>query len=103
MVDVTLQAKPAHLTIATPARIVIDGRDAGAGPTAVDLAAGKHLVALLHDGREPWAEELVLGRGEERALAAGARDHREAAMDHAQPRSPAASPACSRSRPRRSR
>ena len=68
MVDVTLQAKPAHLAIATPARIVIDGRDAGAGPAAVDLTAGKHLVALLHDGREPWAEELVLGRGEQRAL-----------------------------------
>ena len=68
MVDVTLQAKPAHLSIATSARIVIDGRDAGAAPSAVSVAAGKHLVALLHDGREPWAEELVLARGEDRSL-----------------------------------
>jgi tetratricopeptide (TPR) repeat protein len=68
MVDVTLQAKPAHLSVATTARIVIDGRDAGAAPSAVSVAAGKHLVALLHDGREPWAEELVLARGEDRAL-----------------------------------
>jgi len=68
MVDVTLQAKPARLAIATDARVVIDGRDAGAAPNEVSVAAGKHLVALLHDGREPWAEELVLARGEARPL-----------------------------------
>ncbi|MEO8549220.1 MAG: PEGA domain-containing protein [Kofleriaceae bacterium] len=69
MVDVTLHAKPAHLVIETEARVVVDGRLAGDGPTSVELAAGKHLVALLHDGREPWAQELELGRGQELALA----------------------------------
>ncbi|MFT3691593.1 MAG: PEGA domain-containing protein [Kofleriaceae bacterium] len=68
MVDAPMHAKPAHLAVTTPARIAIDGRFAGDAPTSVDVAAGKHLVALLHDGREPWEQELVLARGQDLKL-----------------------------------
>jgi tetratricopeptide (TPR) repeat protein len=69
MVDVALRAKPAHLAITTPARVAIDGRIVGEAPLHVDVAAGKHLIALLHDGRDLWAKDVSLERGQDLALA----------------------------------
>lgn len=68
MLDVTLAPRPAHLVIETDARVVVDGRVAGDAPVAIDVAAGKHLIAILHDGREPWAQDLELHRGQQLAL-----------------------------------
>jgi hypothetical protein len=68
MVDVTLHAKPAHVSVTTPARVAVDGRIVGDAPVRVDVVAGKHLIALLHDGRDPWTDELVLDRGQELSL-----------------------------------
>ena len=69
MVDVALRAKPAHLAVTTPARVAIDGRIVGEAPLHVDVAAGKHLIALLHDGRDLWAKDVSLERGQDLALA----------------------------------
>jgi len=65
MIDVTLRPLPAKLAIATDdgARISIDGRPAATGSTVIEVPAGKHLLAILRDGREPFARELVVTRG----------------------------------------
>jgi hypothetical protein len=72
-VDVELQPKPAKLAVRTEsdARISIDGRFVATAPTAaLDIAAGKHLVSVLRRGREPFAKELTVYRGEQITLAA---------------------------------
>jgi hypothetical protein len=72
-VEVELQPKPAKLTVRTEsdARISIDGRFIATAPTAaLDVAAGKHLVTVLRRGREPFAKELTVSRGDELALGA---------------------------------
>ena len=69
MVDVALRAKPAHLAVTTPARVAIDGRIVGEAPLHVDVVAGKHWIALLHDGRDLWAKDVSLDRGQDLALA----------------------------------
>ena len=69
MVDVALRAKPAHIAVTTSARVAIDGRAVGEAPLHVDVVAGKHLIALLHDGRDLWAKDVSLERGQDLALA----------------------------------
>lgn len=72
-VDVELQPKPAKLALKTEsdARISIDGRFVATAPTApLELAAGKHLVTVLRRGREPFAKELSVERGQQMALTA---------------------------------
>ena len=72
-VDVELKPKPAKLTVTTEAdaRISIDGRFVATAPTAaLDVAAGKHLVTVLRRGREPFAKELTVSRGDNIALPA---------------------------------
>ncbi len=72
-VDVELQPKPARLAVRTEsdARISIDGRFVATAPTtALDVAAGKHLVTVLRRGREPFVKELTVTRGQDVALAA---------------------------------
>jgi hypothetical protein len=65
MLDITLAPQPAKLAIRTEsgARISIDGRPVATGSSTVEVPAGKHLLAILRDGREPFAKELVVGRG----------------------------------------
>jgi hypothetical protein len=68
MIELTLTAKPGKLAIKTDAgaQISLDGRPAGTAPLApLDVVAGKHLLAILRDGREPFARELVANRGAE--------------------------------------
>ncbi len=68
MLDITLQPRPAKLAISTDdgAHISIDGRPTGTGgSTTLEVPAGKHLLAILRDGREPFARELVVTRGEQ--------------------------------------
>jgi hypothetical protein len=72
-VDVELQPKPAKLAVRTEAdaRISIDGRFVATAPTAaLDIAAGKHLITVLRRGREPFAKELTVGRGDNVTLPA---------------------------------
>ncbi len=67
MIDVALQPKPAKVAIATDgdARISVDGRPV---TRAFDLVAGRHWLAILADGHEPVAHELVVERGQVVAL-----------------------------------
>jgi len=72
-VDVELRPMPAKVTIKTEsdARILVDGRAAATAPSAaIDVPAGKHLLAVLRRGREPFAQELTVTRGQQLAVTA---------------------------------
>lgn len=72
-VDIELRPKPARVKLATEddARISLDGRFVATAPTAaLEVPAGKHVLTVLRRGREPFAKELVVTRGQELALAA---------------------------------
>jgi hypothetical protein len=64
IVEIELQPKPAAVTVKTEsgARISVDGRPHSG--TQLQLAAGKHLLAIVHRGREPVAREITVSRGE---------------------------------------
>jgi hypothetical protein len=73
LVDVELKPKPAKIKVTTEAsaRILVDGRAVATTPAApIEVAQGKHLVAILRRGREPYARELTLARGQEMAVTA---------------------------------
>jgi hypothetical protein len=73
LVDVELRPKPAKIKVATEAsaHILVDGRTVATTPAApIEVAQGKHLVAILRRGREPFARELTLTRGQEMAVTA---------------------------------
>ncbi|HTL32133.1 MAG TPA: PEGA domain-containing protein [Kofleriaceae bacterium] len=68
MVDVELKPKPAKIAVTTEsdAKILIDGRAVATAPSApVEIPQGKHLLAVLRSGREPFAQELTVTRGQE--------------------------------------
>lgn len=73
LVDVELRPRPARVAVTTEpgARISVDGRGVATAPVAtLELPAGTHLLTVLRRGREPFSRELVVGRGEEVAVAA---------------------------------
>ncbi len=73
LVEIELRPRPAAVTVTTErgARISVDGRPVATAPAAViEIPAGKHLITVLHRGREPFARELEVTRGETRSLAA---------------------------------
>ena len=69
--DVTLKPRPAKLTFRTEAgaQITVDGRPVGTTPLTAEVAAGHHVLTILHRGREPVVRDLTLARGQELALA----------------------------------
>jgi hypothetical protein len=74
LVDVELKPKPAKITVKTEsdAKILVDGRTIATAPSApLEIPQGKHLLAVLRSGREPFAQELTVGRGEELSIDAG--------------------------------
>ena len=64
LVEVELAPRPARVTVKTEpdARILVDGR-ASTG-SLLELAAGKHVLAILYAGREPYGRELTVSRGQ---------------------------------------
>ena len=73
LVDVELKPRPAKVAVTTEAdaRITVDGRMVATAPTpAIELPAGKHLIAVLRDGREPFGKEIAVARGEQLMLSA---------------------------------
>lgn len=71
LVEVELQPKPALITLRTEdgARVSVDGRPVTSTPTGqLQISAGKHLIAILRNGREAFATEIVVDRGETRTL-----------------------------------
>lgn len=64
LVEVELKPQPANVTVKTEggAQIAIDGR--GVPSASFELAAGKHLLTITRSGREPFAKELVVMRGQ---------------------------------------
>ncbi|HEY5938863.1 MAG TPA: carboxypeptidase regulatory-like domain-containing protein [Kofleriaceae bacterium] len=65
LVEVALVPKPAKLVVKTEdgARIRVDGRPIAS--TTFELPAGQHLVAVERRGREPFAREISVTRGQE--------------------------------------
>jgi hypothetical protein len=63
LIEVELKPKPATLAVVTEtdAQIAVDGRPVA---SQLELAAGKHLLTIVHRGRVPWGRELVVARGE---------------------------------------
>lgn len=70
LVEIALVPKPAKLVVETEAgaRIKIDGRPSASA--TLELAAGTHLVAVERRGREPFAREISVTRGQELTLRA---------------------------------
>ena len=67
MANIPLVPRPAKVTVKTEsgARIRIDGRAAGTGPTAeLELPAGRHVVTITKRGRESVAREITVERGQ---------------------------------------
>jgi hypothetical protein len=65
-VDVKLMPRPAQITVETDrgARIRVDGRPVGTAPATFEVPAGRHVIAISRDGREPIAREVVVTRGQ---------------------------------------
>ena len=63
LVEIALVPKPAKLVVTTEAgaRILIDGRPSA---STVEIPAGKHLIAVERRGREPFAREIAVTRGQ---------------------------------------
>jgi PEGA domain len=72
LVEIELQPMPAKLTVKTEAgaRITVDGRTTGGSANVIELAAGKHLVAVTRLGRESWGREITVARGQQLAVSA---------------------------------
>lgn len=66
-VDIKLMPRPAKITVETDrgARIRVDGRPVGTAPTTFEVPAGRHVIAISRDGREPVAREIVVTRGQQ--------------------------------------
>lgn len=74
LVDIELEPKPAKITVKTEAdaKILVDGRTLATAPSAaIEIPQGTHLLAVLRSGREPFAQEVTLARGQELAVDAG--------------------------------
>ncbi len=65
-VDIKLMPKPAQVTVKTEhgARIRVDGRPVGTAPATFEVPAGRHVIAISRDGREPIAREIIVTRGQ---------------------------------------
>lgn len=67
LIEIQLQPKPAAVTVKTEggARVVVDGRPASTTAAGtVEVPAGKHLITVLRSGREPFAREIDVTRGD---------------------------------------
>jgi hypothetical protein len=64
IVEIELQPRPANVTVKTEsgARISVDGRTQSSA--SLQLAAGKHLLTIVHRGREPVGKEITVARGD---------------------------------------
>jgi hypothetical protein len=74
--DVTLQEKPARLTVVAPegAQISVDGRFRGVAPSPpIALPSGKHFVTVTKNGHEAFSRDIAVERDEARSLHADLR------------------------------
>ena len=73
LVEVELRPRPAVVAVKTEggSRVSVDGRPVATTPTApLELPAGTHLLTILRTGREPFAREITVARGEQVTLTA---------------------------------
>ncbi|MBV8757943.1 MAG: PEGA domain-containing protein [Deltaproteobacteria bacterium] len=64
LIELELKPKPAVVQVTTDdgADIAVDGR---AGSPRLELAAGKHVIEVTARGREPFAREITVTRGQQ--------------------------------------
>ena len=69
LIELDLKPRPGKVNVHTEdgAQIAIDGRPTS---TPVDVAAGNHLLTIVHRGREPYLQDLVITRGHEISVSA---------------------------------
>jgi hypothetical protein len=67
LIELELKPRPAKVQVKTEsgAQISVDGRPASA---LLELGPGKHVITVLHGGREPFAREITVVRGQEVTL-----------------------------------
>jgi hypothetical protein len=67
LIELELRPRPAQVTVVTEdgADVAVDGRAAG---THLELTAGKHVIEIIHRGREPFGREVTVTRGQELRL-----------------------------------
>ncbi len=70
--DVPLREQPAHLVVRTEsgADVIVDKNPVGRTPLSgpIELGAGTHFVAVVHNGRQPYGEQVRIARGETKTL-----------------------------------
>ncbi len=70
--DVPLREQPAEITLKTDAgaKVDVDGRTEGTTPLArpLSLTAGAHWITVTKNGREAFAQEVTVARGEKKTL-----------------------------------
>ena len=73
-IDVPMREEPGLLSVSAPdgAGLSIDGRSVATTPLQrpIEVTAGAHFVAVTKRGYRPFSEDLEIGRGEARTLAA---------------------------------
>lgn len=73
-VDVPLRERPGRIALNAPvgAQITLDGRVIGPAPLSapLDVAAGRHVIAVSEPGHYAWARDVTLERGQEIELKA---------------------------------
>jgi hypothetical protein len=67
LIELELEPKPAIVVVRTEtgADISVDGRAAG---PRIEIPAGKHVLEVLHRGREPFTREVAVTRGQELSI-----------------------------------
>jgi len=73
LVEIELKPRPAVVKVTTEdsARISIDGRPIATTPAPpLEVPAGKHLLAIMRNGREPFSREITVTRGQQLTLTA---------------------------------
>lgn len=73
LVEIELKPRPAIVKVVTEgsARISVDGRPIATTPSPpLEISAGKHLITILRNGREPFSREITAARGQQLTLSA---------------------------------
>lgn len=88
-----LEAALARITVTTlpsDAQLTIDARAATAGPTAIPLDPGAHVIDARREGHRPFHQELRLGEGERREINVRLVEIDDEGRLHVEPSVPAA-------------
>lgn len=85
--EVTLKEQPARITVSAPddSEVSVDGRPMGVTPLLrpLELSPGRHYVVVSQVGREPYARELELDRGQSTSVLANLENTTQRGVSYA--------------------